>query len=1165
MQAVLVQPHGLTGLLLLRPASITSTHNIDRPSDCDGCDDVHRRLSEATTASSTAHQLPTPPTDARSDWCSLTESCQIVKYLASTPLRSAWPSVSSIPVPAACGCPHPCIPSGPRRAPLRPRSDQVMPPHHRAFTDSLESRQRTAHESTFPSSSTPIGAKGATTSSTLSTAPSAPDPVLAAAAAMTAHEAEAKDEVLLPHTSYPSSRFHSQVTCTSNCSNDDRSAPGLRPSLSVTAATLTSTPTPAHALIADIDTQPTPTSRIVRHEFERALVNSSVHDGKDDGAPWTAAADLSPSTAVLDDTHDRAAVHITPLPPPLSWTAQFESDPNIAGAPASPVIQHDRPRPASAISISIPGDAGPVAPVQTVGPPLASARARRSSPPNWSMSRHPSLDQRARTARSTSHDLLDSRSDRTLRAQSPFPASASASAAELDPEQHWLSEDEARGVYVPTNRRGLTPSQARSRRGEARDRSGGGCTTLVDCDIGQRAAPDSAIVDEHKAPNDLTTSASTIPRGYHSIHHRPSTISQPTNRASPTPSCSTIDPPLTRLLPKLLSLVTCPACQRLFHDPTTLLCGHTVCSECSRPVVHHSVDSSITVASSNVSSSESLFTRNPTIPALGPGISDAPRHPTSAGFEATHGAPMDTGLGGHCRDGLRAVRSTHRGRLRCAQKDCKVSKDQLGTASEARPDFVLQKVLHLLRSDFPLIDRQFEVARIEVAELDETADVEQSFADGYDYLGDASSSERRFDEIAVPERGCISSRSPSGRSISSGGGGEDPTSLDDMKRASRIKPWASFKRARRRHAGSGEMKGRDQPTAISARIELDLDQASSTFLVDLLSELECQICFQLLHDPITSQCGHTFCQKCLVRSYDHSDKCPLCRHDFPSSVRFRSQPINFTTQRIILSLFPSLAEDRFAQIPAEERGADEGFDTPLFVCTLAWPNLPTYIHIFEPRYRLMIRRAMEGTREFGMVLPSRDLGGINEYGTMLKIQSCNMIEDGRSIIETVGTYRFRILEKGVLDGYTVVRIERVYDIPQDQEAQLERQALARNVQSAATSLVMAGTRQIERSTSELMEICLDFVSTLRNGSAPWVLQRLNNTIGPMPTTPADFSFWMAEVMPVDDQSKALLLQITSPRERLRLLVFWIEQFRSSWWFSRGCKFFTSDVFRAPKN
>lgn len=35
-----------------------------------------------------------------------------------------------------------------------------------------------------------------------------------------------------------------------------------------------------------------------------------------------------------------------------------------------------------------------------------------------------------------------------------------------------------------------------------------------------------------------------------------------------------------------------------------------------------------------------------------------------------------------------------------------------------------------------------------------------------------------------------------------------------------------------------------------------------------------------------------------------------------------------------------------------------------------------------------------------------------------------MLPDGRSMVETVGTTRFRILERGSLDGYMVGRIER---------------------------------------------------------------------------------------------------------------------------------------------
>lgn len=52
-------------------------------------------------------------------------------------------------------------------------------------------------------------------------------------------------------------------------------------------------------------------------------------------------------------------------------------------------------------------------------------------------------------------------------------------------------------------------------------------------------------------------------------------------------------------------------------------------------------------------------------------------------------------------------------------------------------------------------------------------------------------------------------------------------------------------------------------------------------------------------------------------------------------------------------------------------------------------------------------------------------GGQAEYGTMLEIRSVQMLPDGRSMVETFGTFRFRILERGGLDGYLVGRIERL--------------------------------------------------------------------------------------------------------------------------------------------
>ncbi|KAE8219501.1 hypothetical protein CF326_g8945, partial [Tilletia indica] len=56
---------------------------------------------------------------------------------------------------------------------------------------------------------------------------------------------------------------------------------------------------------------------------------------------------------------------------------------------------------------------------------------------------------------------------------------------------------------------------------------------------------------------------------------------------------------------------------------------------------------------------------------------------------------------------------------------------------------------------------------------------------------------------------------------------------------------------------------------------------------------------------------------------------------------------------------------------------------------------------------------------------------------MLEIRSVQMLPDGRSMIETVGSYRFRVLETGTLDGYSVGRVERIEDVGLEEEMEME--------------------------------------------------------------------------------------------------------------------------------
>ncbi|KAG6335637.1 hypothetical protein ID866_3453 [Astraeus odoratus] len=316
----------------------------------------------------------------------------------------------------------------------------------------------------------------------------------------------------------------------------------------------------------------------------------------------------------------------------------------------------------------------------------------------------------------------------------------------------------------------------------------------------------------------------------------------------------------------------------------------------------------------------------------------------------------------------------------------------------------------------------------------------------------------------------------------------------------------------------------------------------------LAAELTCEICFMLLYQPVTTPCQHTFC---------------------------------------ILKAFYDAYESRGETIETEERHSR--LDTPIFVCQLSFPGMPTLLHFFEPRYRLMLRRCLESsTPTFGMIMPPRaaPLPGHGttagcEFGTMLEIRSVQMLPDGRSMVETWGVHRFRILERGSLDGYMIGRVERIDDYEDDlgayagecEEGQSPSQPPS-NTSPIATrpSIPIVLTRilpppppspscsilpltpsspnssQRSLTVTGLMAACHAFLAQLRAGTAPWVVQRLNHTYGPQPpdSDPGAFSFWMGMVLPIEEHEKAKLLPVKSARLRLRMVVGWIEQLNSNW-------------------
>lgn len=342
------------------------------------------------------------------------------------------------------------------------------------------------------------------------------------------------------------------------------------------------------------------------------------------------------------------------------------------------------------------------------------------------------------------------------------------------------------------------------------------------------------------------------------------------------------------------------------------------------------------------------------------------------------------------------------------------------------------------------------------------------------------------------------------------------------------------------------------------------------------SELDCQVCYSLFLDPYTTTCGHTFCRKCIHRVLDHSTLCPVCRRvmAIPPGITAQQAPGNKIISKLLQSLCPEAVAARAEAVKQEESSGLGDMDTPLFNCTLAFPSVPTFLHIFEPRYRLMIRRAYQSeSRSFGMLLfnpgmtPQGDLGAVPfyEYGTMLQIANMHLLPDGRSLIETVGTTRFRVLRHGSLDGYLVGKVERIDDVSIAAEEALEAAETTSSTRNFSAQdhfgapphhttprqpLTAAEVDSLP--TRDLMEIGTSFVKKMKEQSAPWLNSRVFQAYGECPTDPALFAWWFASILPIHEAQKYKLLATSSVRERLKICAHWIAALEAQRWYEPFC-------------
>ncbi|HEU0000052.1 MAG TPA: LON peptidase substrate-binding domain-containing protein, partial [Ktedonobacteraceae bacterium] len=181
-------------------------------------------------------------------------------------------------------------------------------------------------------------------------------------------------------------------------------------------------------------------------------------------------------------------------------------------------------------------------------------------------------------------------------------------------------------------------------------------------------------------------------------------------------------------------------------------------------------------------------------------------------------------------------------------------------------------------------------------------------------------------------------------------------------------------------------------------------------------------------------------------------------------------------------------------------------ELPLFPLNVVlFPGADLPLHIFEARYRLMIKECYEQEKPFGVVLARPGSQPMREepydVGTMAEILALSRMDDGRMNLIARGGQRFRILEQHRAKPYLIGIVEVYRDLPEPQQALREEADKAQEL------------------FNTYLEILLEVVGK-------------PETQFNLPDDPEELSHFIAYFLDIEDEEKQHLLEMTMTTQRL---------------------------------
>jgi len=127
-------------------------------------------------------------------------------------------------------------------------------------------------------------------------------------------------------------------------------------------------------------------------------------------------------------------------------------------------------------------------------------------------------------------------------------------------------------------------------------------------------------------------------------------------------------------------------------------------------------------------------------------------------------------------------------------------------------------------------------------------------------------------------------------------------------------------------------------------------------------DLGCVLCHDILCEPLSLPCGHTFCRLCITMTVQRtSKKCPTCRaicHISPLT-----QPENVVVSKLCKKTFPEQYERKRRETKAQMERVSRSHPV-LFHNSVQFPSSTMPLCLFETYSKVMIRRCISADQKF---------------------------------------------------------------------------------------------------------------------------------------------------------------------------------------------------------